>query len=202
MTAEDHTLSIDETYMRQCIEAGRRAALKGEPPVGAIVLCTGRVLAEASEETRSRIDVTAHAEVLAIQKATEALGSIDLHACTLFTNVEPCVFCSYAIRRTGIGRVVIGAPTNVLGGINSNHPILVDSEIPGFSAPPRITEGVLLEECLALRMCANLSWKLKRLQTPWFDGIGRNNIKPVRERSRDEESVTFGKETQEVACAG
>ncbi len=52
------------------------------------------------------------------------------------------------------------------------------------------------------RMCANLSWKLKRLQTPWFDGIGRNNIKPVRERSRDEESVTFGKETQEVACAG
>ncbi len=53
-----------------------------------------------------------------------------------------------------------------------------------------------------VRMCANLSWKLKRLQTPWFDGIGRNNIKPVRERSRDEESVTFGKETQEVACAG
>ena len=53
-----------------------------------------------------------------------------------------------------------------------------------------------------LRMCANLSWKLKRLQTLWFDGIGRNNIKPVRERSRDEQSVTFGEETQEVACAG
>ena len=51
-------------------------------------------------------------------------------------------------------------------------------------------------------MCANLSWKLKRLQTLWFDGIGRNNIKPVRERSRDEQSVTFGEETQEVACAG
>ena len=51
-------------------------------------------------------------------------------------------------------------------------------------------------------MCANLSWKLKRLQTLWFDGIGRNNIKPVRERSRDEESVTFGEKTQEVACAG
>ena len=51
-------------------------------------------------------------------------------------------------------------------------------------------------------MLANLSWKLKRLQTLWFDGIGRNNIKPVRERSRDEQSVTFGEETQEVACAG
>ena len=52
------------------------------------------------------------------------------------------------------------------------------------------------------RMCANLSWKLKRLQTLWFDGIGRNNIKPVRERSRDEESVTFGEKTQEEASTG
>ena len=50
--------------------------------------------------------------------------------------------------------------------------------------------------------CANPSWKLKRLQTLWFDGIGRNNIKPVRERSRDEQSVTFGEETQEKASAG
>ena len=50
--------------------------------------------------------------------------------------------------------------------------------------------------------CANLSWKLKRLQALWFDGIGRNNIKPVRERSRDEESVTFGEKTQEEASTG
>ena len=53
-----------------------------------------------------------------------------------------------------------------------------------------------------VRKCANLSWKLKRLQTLWFDGIGRNNIKPVRERSRDEESVTFGEKTQEEASTG
>ena len=53
-----------------------------------------------------------------------------------------------------------------------------------------------------LGKCANLSWKLKRLQTLWFDGIGRNNIKPVRERSRDEESVTFGEKTQEEASTG
>ena len=52
------------------------------------------------------------------------------------------------------------------------------------------------------RKCANLSWKLKRLQTLWFDGVGRNNIKPVRERSRDEESVTFGEKTQEEASTG
>ena len=50
--------------------------------------------------------------------------------------------------------------------------------------------------------CANVSWKLKRLQTLWFDGIGKNNIKPFRERSRDEQCVTYGEETQEVACIG
>ena len=52
------------------------------------------------------------------------------------------------------------------------------------------------------RECANVSWKLKRLQTLWFDGIGKNNIKPFRERSRDEQCVTYGEETQEVACIG
>ena len=60
----------------------------------------------------------------------------------------------------------------------------------------------LEDEGLEEGKCANLSWKLKRLQTLWFDGIGRNNIKPVRERSRDEESVTFGEKTQEEASTG
>ena len=62
--------------------------------------------------------------------------------------------------------------------------------------------GILLYMVQAVGKCANLSWKLKRLQTLWFDGIGRNNIKPVRERSRDEASVTFGEKTQEEASTG
>ena len=68
--------------------------------------------------------------------------------------------------------------------------------------PEQVLQYAALKARLAERKCANLSWKLKRLQTLWFDGIGKKNIKPVRERSRDEESVTFGQETQEVACAG
>ena len=76
---------------------------------------------------------------------------------------------------------------------------LVEYDIPEAILP--FTEGRLYT-AVPQGKCANLSWKLKRLQTPWFDGIGRNNIKPVRERSRDEQSVTFGEETQEVACAG
>ena len=74
---------------------------------------------------------------------------------------------------------------------------------PRLIATLAITLGTIAVSIAALGgKCANLSWKLKRLQTLWFDGIGRNNIKPVRERSRDEESVTFGEKTQEEASTG
>jgi len=143
-------VASDADYMRQCLGIGSEAARRGETPVGAILVREGKVFTSAEEATRSNMDVTAHAEVLAIRKATEALGSMDLTGCTLFTNVEPCILCSYAIRRTRIDRVVIGAPTGSLGGGSSEHPILIESDIPGFGDPPEITEGVLLAECLAL----------------------------------------------------
>ena len=136
--------------MRQCLELGRAAASKGEAPVGAIVLLGGQVLGRGREESRSSLDVTAHAEVIAIRDAARAKGSVDLHGCTLYTNVEPCVLCSYAIRRSSITRVVIGAPTAALGGVTSSYPILVDPELLGFGAPPIVVQGVLLEECAAL----------------------------------------------------
>ncbi len=142
--------SLDEEFMRQCLEFGRAAAGKGEVPVGAIVLLGGRILGLGCEESRSSLDVTAHAEVLAIRDAARAQGAVDLRGCTLYTNVEPCVLCSYAIRRSSIDRVVIGAPTAALGGVTSSYPILVDPQLPGFGAPPTVVQGVLLDECAAL----------------------------------------------------
>lgn len=148
--ARDRVTEIDESYMRQCIEIGRHAARAGEAPVGAIVVRDARVVAEAGEEVKVTLDVTAHAEVVAIRRASRALGALDLSGCTLYTNVEPCVLCSYAIRRVSIERVVIGAPTGALGGVSSDHPILAESGLRGFGAPPSIVQGVLLGECTAL----------------------------------------------------
>jgi len=139
-------LTQDENYMRRCIELGRAASRKGESPVGSLVVRDGRVIAEASEGTKRDFDVTAHAEVLAIRGATRAARSTDLSGCTLYTNVEPCVLCSYAIRKTRIDRVVIGVSTSALGGLSSTYPILSDTEIPSFGAPPAITQGVLASE--------------------------------------------------------
>ncbi len=149
--ARDRATELDESYIRKCIEIGGRAARAGESPVGAIVVRDSRlVVAQAGEEVNATLDVTAHAEVVAIRRASRAERVLDLSGCTLYTNVEPCVLCSYAIRRVSIERVVIGAPTGALGGVSSNHPILTEPGIPGFSAPPSITRGVLLRECTAL----------------------------------------------------
>jgi tRNA(adenine34) deaminase len=146
MTTEAGTVS-DETYMRECLELGRGAAESGEAPVGSIIVRAGKILARGSERTKASHDVTAHAEIEAIRNASQLERTNALNGCTLYTNVEPCVLCSYAIRRVGIERVVIGAPAGSLGGVRSNHPILVESGIPGFGAPPAITLGVLLQEC-------------------------------------------------------
>ncbi len=104
-----------------------------------------------------------------------------------------------------IAQISAGIEANQQGRYADAGLLIVSAveEAEGFGPEdPRLAMSLNRLAELYRRMCANLSWKLKRLQTPWFDGIGRNNIKPVRERSRDEESVTFGKETQEVACAG
>ncbi len=140
-------LAQDENYMRRCIELGRAASTEGESPVGSLVLRDGRVIAEASEATMRDFDVTAHAEILAIRGATRAARSADLSGCTLYTNVEPCVLCSYAIRKSRIDRVVIGIPAGALGGLSSSYPILRDADISSFGAPPAITQGVLASEC-------------------------------------------------------
>jgi len=109
--AGDRTTELDESYMRKCIEIGGRAARVAEAPVGAIVVRESRLVAQAGEEVKTTLDVTAHAEVVAIRRASRTVGTLDLSGCTLYTNVEPCVLCSYAIGRVSIERVVIGTPT-------------------------------------------------------------------------------------------
>jgi tRNA(adenine34) deaminase len=143
--------SIDESFMRRCIALAERARLAGETGVGALIVCGGIVLAEASERTRADHDPGAHAEILAVRAACRRRASADLSDCTLYTTVEPCVFCSYMIRKTRIARVVYGIPADRIGGATSRYAILIDSGLAGWSRPPQITAGVLADECQAAR---------------------------------------------------
>ena len=99
----------DTNFMKQALAEAREAGRKGEVPVGAVVVCKGRIVARAHNLTETLTDVTAHAEMQAITAAASALGGKYLTDCTLYVTVEPCVMCAGAIAWAQVARLVFGA---------------------------------------------------------------------------------------------
>jgi len=131
--------------MTRCIEISREAATSGELPFAAIVCKEGRIIAESSNRVVQDGDVSRHAEILALSLAQRIAGSKRLRGYTLYTNVEPCPMCAFAVRETGISRVVYAIRSPVMGG-HSRWAILEDDELSRvmpiyFSAPPEIVAG-------------------------------------------------------------
>lgn len=143
--------SHHEPYMRRCIELAQIAKDAGDAPVGSLIVCSNKVIAEGFEEVKSLWDVAGHAEIVTIRRACRFLRSLDLSGCTLYTSAEPCFMCSYAIRQTRISEVVMGTRVDEVGGSSSAHPILTIDGITKWASPPRIVESVLQDECEALR---------------------------------------------------
>ena len=135
--------------MRRCLELAEMAAMTGDTAVGALIVCGDEVVGEGVESTRARLDPSAHAEIEAIRQACEHLDTLDLRRCSLYSTVEPCVLCGYAIRRTGIAYVVYGVPAGQAGACTSSYAILADRDLEGWAPVPEVTGGVLADECLA-----------------------------------------------------
>lgn len=129
-------------YMRRCHQLAEKAVRGGDTPVGSLVMRDGQIIAEGVEGVKAQMDVTAHAEIIAIRKTCAALGTIDLSGTTLYTTTEPCLMCSYAIRQTRISRVVIEERTGKGGGVTSRYPILKDESFPVGGPPPEIVLGI------------------------------------------------------------
>ena len=108
-------MADDQFYMKQALAEARRAADRGEVPVGAVVVCKGNIIARAHNLTETLHDVTAHAEMQAITAAANSLGGKYLTDCTLYVTVEPCVMCAGAIGWAQLGRVVYGAADDKRG---------------------------------------------------------------------------------------
>lgn len=134
-------------WMLRCLELAGEALEAGETPVGAIVVLNGHMIAGGRERTRASLDPSAHAEVEAIRAACAAVGSLDLPGAVLYTTVEPCVLCSYAIRRTKMSRVVYGAAAGAIGGHLGAWPVLTDTAAFTGLAVPEIQAGLLADEC-------------------------------------------------------
>lgn len=103
------TRPAGESFMDMALEEARAAAIRGEVPVGAVVIFDGAVIASAGNRTRELNDVTAHAEIVAIRQAAAALGSERLTQADLYVTLEPCTMCAAAISFARIRRLYFGA---------------------------------------------------------------------------------------------
>lgn len=137
-----NTENQDEQFMRKALVEAQAAFAEGEIPVGAIVVCRGRIISRAHNLTETLTDVTAHAEMQAITAAANALGGKYLTDCTLYVTVEPCPMCAGAIGWAQIPRIVYGAPDEKRGYRRFAPDVL----------HPKATAigGVLEEECRTL----------------------------------------------------
>lgn len=126
----------DYFFMQLCENLGALAEEKGNPPVGAVIVRNGQVIAEAEEAGRSKNDITCHAEIEVIRKAIKTLGTNDLSDCILYSNHEPCVMCSYPIRFYKIKKVIYLHAVDYLGGATSSTPVLLTKDVPAHWSPP------------------------------------------------------------------
>jgi tRNA(Arg) A34 adenosine deaminase TadA len=130
-TTEDQepNTEFDELWMEEALRAAQRALEAGEVPVGAVVVCGGRIVARGSNRNLTDSDPTAHAELVALRKAGTALGNHRLVDCELFVTIEPCPMCAGAVVHARIKRLVYGADDPKAGAVHSvmqvlNHPEL------------------------------------------------------------------------------
>jgi tRNA(adenine34) deaminase len=115
--------------MEEALRCAHRALEEGEVPVGAVVVCDGRIVGRGWNRNISGSDPTAHAEVVALREAGAAIGNHRLEDCDLFVTIEPCAMCSGALVHTRIRRLIYGADDLKAGAVHSvmqvlNHPKL------------------------------------------------------------------------------
>lgn len=136
----------DQQWMQIAIEEARAAAEIGEVPIGAIIVQDNAVIARAHNLRECEKNALAHAEVLAINGACQALGGWRLPRCTLYVTLEPCPMCAGAIINSRIERVVFGAYDPKAGSCGS----LVNLFDLEYNHKPSVVGGVLEQECVGL----------------------------------------------------
>jgi tRNA(adenine34) deaminase len=133
--------------MRHALREAQAAYDEDEVPIGVVVVHENRVIAAAHNQREQLHDPTAHAEMIAITQAAEALGNWRLEGCTLYVTLEPCPMCAGAIVLARIPRVVYGAADPKAGAVTTLYQILGD---PRLNHRAEVVAGVLADECGAI----------------------------------------------------
>lgn len=141
------TSQQDETFLRSALREAEAALEHDDVPVGCVIVRDGRILARGHNQRELLQDPTAHAEILAITSAAEAVGSWRLEGCALYVTLEPCAMCAGAMVLARIPRVVFGAFDPKAGAAGSVLNVLAE---PKLNHRPEVTGGVLAEPCGAI----------------------------------------------------
>lgn len=128
-TNDDVTRHSDELWMEEALRCAQRALEMNEVPVGAIVVCSGQIVARGWNRNITDLDPTAHAEIVALREAGATVGNHRLEDCEVFVTIEPCSMCAGAMVHARIKRLVYGSDDPKAGGVHSvipvvNHPQL------------------------------------------------------------------------------
>lgn len=132
----------NEIFMRMALNEAKIAYDKDETPIGAVVVSHGRVIAKAHNQVELLNDATAHAEMLAVTAASNALGSKYLTDCAIYVTIEPCQMCAAALYWAKIGALFVGAADNRFGYSQFNNQMFTDKTF--------VEQGILENECAQL----------------------------------------------------
>jgi len=150
----------EEEYMEQAVSLAEEASLRDEIPVGAVIVKDGTVISSGSNRNREKNDVTMHAEIIAIKKASEYLGNERLTGCELYVTKEPCAMCAGAIVHSRISRVIIGTEDSKYGACGTVLDVCGNSRMNHI---PEIKFGILRDKSSSLLKKFFLDKRIKKL---------------------------------------
>jgi tRNA(adenine34) deaminase len=137
-------MKSDELFMEEALRAAQRALEAGEVPVGAVVVCAGKIIGRGSNRNLTDSDPTAHAEIIALREAGATIGNHRLEGCELFATIEPCAMCAGALVHARLKRLVYGADDPKAGAIRSVMQVL---NHPSLNHRMEVDAGVLAGRC-------------------------------------------------------
>ena len=140
-------MTSDESFMKQAVKQAKKAYDKLETPIGCVIVREDKIIARGYNKRNMKKNTLAHAEILAINKASKVLGDWRLEDCTMYVTLEPCPMCAGAIVQARIPRGVIGSMNPKAGCAGSVLNLLQQD---GLNHQVEITKGVLAEECSGL----------------------------------------------------
>ena len=140
-------MTPDELWMEEALREAARAQAAGEVPVGAVVVCDGRIVGRGGNRNLQDNDPTAHAEIVALRQAGTAVGNHRLGDCEMFVTIEPCAMCAGAMVHARLKRLTYGADDPKAGAVRSVMQVL---NHPALNHRMEVTSGVLAARCMDL----------------------------------------------------